>query len=461
MLRTIHAILFTLFLVLSLSLSLPKPAAKPGVRSTELQKVVTVEGDTYRVDYMQNGVVTKPANLRYATLVKTRTGDRVLEEYFDASGDPARQSSGHCALLREYDRQGRNYKVTFLDAQGEPMINYSGYSVLFRLYSKEGKLQFERYYDLEGQLVSGRYYRYEGDGSTLLTYLDRNAQPDLRRAYPILQQFFYKCGPHKGKVERETYLDQDGLPVSLSSGQSGQRREYDDLGRTAVLTYLDQDGNPMLTSSGYATVKRTFSPSDSVTSERYYDTQGQPIASSSNHYGYRYANGKTVYLDAQGRDIFDFHDFLYGTPLAVTLMGLLVAGLALFLDKRGNLLLLVLYLLFIAQMTLLGRRYGVHRDIPSLFWSYRQFFTHSGLQREILYNIWLFFPLGAILCRLRPEKKTLWAVFLLSLLIETIQLGGGLGLAEFDDLISNTLGGFLGFGLIHALRPKQVTSNST
>lgn len=62
---------------------------------------------------------------------------------------------------------------------------------------------------------------------------------------------------------------------------------------------------------------------------------------------------------------------------------------------------------------------------------------------EILNNIWLFIPLGAIL--MKPIGwRGIIACIVLSCIIEVVQYFTGFGLAEFDDNISNGLGGAIG-----------------
>ena len=86
-----------------------------------------------------------------------------------------------------------------------------------------------------------------------------------------------------------------------------------------------------------------------------------------------------------------------------------------------------------------------------LFWSYREIFSDSGARADILKNIWLFIPLGAILYRLYPQKTILFVPLLLSIMIELVQLTTGTGLCELDDMFSNGLGGCIGFAMEHGL----------
>ena len=79
------------------------------------------------------------------------------------------------------------------------------------------------------------------------------------------------------------------------------------------------------------------------------------------------------------------------------------------------------------------------------FWSYRQMFSNSGIAWQIIKNICLFIPLGSILYRIYPRKVILIIPIALSCFVEMIQLLAGTGLCELDDIISNGLGGFVGF----------------
>ena len=49
------------------------------------------------------------------------------------------------------------------------------------------------------------------------------------------------------------------------------------------------------------------------------------------------------------------------------------------------------------------------------------------------------------LYQLHPHKQILLIVLLVSFLIEGIQYFAGLGSCELDDIISNSLGGWIGF----------------
>ena len=87
-----------------------------------------------------------------------------------------------------------------------------------------------------------------------------------------------------------------------------------------------------------------------------------------------------------------------------------------------------------------GSRYNFE-----LFQSYRKFFFSAGSSKDIVNNILLFTPLGAILYKLYPYKIILLIPAILSVLVETIQFFAGTGLCELDDVVNNSVGGILGY----------------
>ena len=111
-----------------------------------------------------------------------------------------------------------------------------------------------------------------------------------------------------------------------------------------------------------------------------------------------------------------------------------------------------MYVLFILYMTVMYRYSGKPVVKLQLFWSYRQFFSDRGLRYEILNNILLFMPMGAVLYRLYPKKRILIIAVVLSCLIETWQYISGLGYVELDDVLSNGGGALIGFMICKVLR---------
>ena len=123
----------------------------------------------------------------------------------------------------------------------------------------------------------------------------------------------------------------------------------------------------------------------------------------------------------------------------------IVAAVVWFIDGRriSPRPLLADYILFILMETVIGRKVSVGRVELVPFWSY----SHPELRMEIVLNYLLFMPLGVLLYLCFGEKWGLKVVligFLLSASIEIAQLVFRIGLFEFDDMIGNTIGCFVG-----------------
>lgn len=67
--------------------------------------------------------------------------------------------------------------------------------------------------------------------------------------------------------------------------------------------------------------------------------------------------------------------------------------------------------------------------------------------RDTVYNLLVFIPFGLLL-RVNLKRATFWRglaiIFLFSLAVETAQFVFAIGVTDITDVITNTLGGFLG-----------------
>lgn len=449
-----RTIVFFLSFVLLLILSPININAAEQIRSTSLHIVETEDDNSQRTDYVNDdGVITDAADKHYATIIKTKNYNSVLEQYFHADGSPAVQSLGHYALLRVYNDDGQNYKLTYLGIDDKPTMCSLGYSTVIRSFDKDGNIETEMYYDTENKPVEttssayGCFKEYDKQGNNICTtYLNRDNEPAIcGQGFARIRRFFYGAEDPNGEVVEEFYFDQNDNPISLALGQFGIHKEYDDLGRNNAVTYLDKNGLPIVTIDGYSTIKKTFFPDDSIESIRYYDTDGKPVSLSDGQYGYRIENGETIYLDSEGNDLFNIKNYLYNHQSSVIIICAIVIIISVLCGRKLNFLLLFIYIVSIIYMTLIGRDSGITIYRLDLFWSYRQFFSDNQLRREIINNILLFMPLGTILYRIHPKRRILFFAVLLSILIELIQLATGTGWFEFDDVISNGIGALSGY----------------
>ena len=106
----------------------------------------------------------------------------------------------------------------------------------------------------------------------------------------------------------------------------------------------------------------------------------------------------------------------------------------------------------ILYATILTRTHGDYKPILTPFATFAAAQQQPELYREMLMNVFLFFPLGLTLSNSLPRKWHRWGRIILTTFvgcalsagIEYAQYRCALGLAETDDVICNTLGAFLG-----------------
>ncbi len=103
----------------------------------------------------------------------------------------------------------------------------------------------------------------------------------------------------------------------------------------------------------------------------------------------------------------------------------------------------------------IGRDSGLYILYP--FYSYREAWNgwSSYGWRLIVLNIAMFVPFGFLLPLWSEKLQSFWRIltisFLFTLFIEGVQYFTGLGIFEADDLINNTLGALIGYGIIMLL----------
>lgn len=121
--------------------------------------------------------------------------------------------------------------------------------------------------------------------------------------------------------------------------------------------------------------------------------------------------------------------------------------------KYFNIVLHILSVLFIIRMTLLGRKVGVRELELIPFYTLTTIRYNNEAIRTLLMNIILFVSFGLTAPYMIDEKikneHLKWGICILSagvlsILIESLQYCLGVGRAEIDDVICNTLGGGLG-----------------
>ena len=118
----------------------------------------------------------------------------------------------------------------------------------------------------------------------------------------------------------------------------------------------------------------------------------------------------------------------------------------------ANFVLFCAAVIAILYATILNRTPGNYELILTPFATFTAAQQQPELYREMLMNVFLFFPLGLTLSNALPRKWHRWGRIALTTLIGCILSAGieyaqyrcALGLAETDDVICNTLGAFIG-----------------
>ena len=237
--------------------------------------------------------------------------------------------------------------------------------------------------------------------------------------------------------------------ANLSQGQDdawlyGELYQHNEQGYISQIAYLDADGNPAPTNAGYTILKRTYHRDGTADTDMYFDANGNPKALSKGQYGIKRSGKVNLLLDRNGNVMLCVDNLLNGFPCMVVVFGCVVCLLMIVLPKSLSVVLTIVYVAFILYETLMFRESGDARMNFVLFSYARKFLKEQSVRVGVINNIWLFIPLGTGLYRWFQKKWVLLIPFVMSVAIETTQYITGLGIAEFDDVFGNTMGGWIG-----------------
>ena len=419
-----------------------------GYTASELSIRETVDGSVTSTSYVNpDGAITDAIDMGYATVCRMRDDNgRVVEKrYLDANGDPVARYGDYYGLSYEYDETST--AITYLDAEENPVEHSDGYSTIVRT-QVGGRASDDFYYDLNGQQVqcAGEYYglhcEFNTEGqNTSLTFLDKDGHAVSTSSGYAIKTYQRDMD---GNVVGEQYFDTEWNPVKSSLGQYGELYQCNEQGYIGQITYLDVDGNPAPTNAGYTILKRTYHRDGTADTDMYFDANGNPKALSKGQYGIKRSGKANLLLDRNGNVMLCVDNLLNGFPCMVVVFGCVVCLLMIVLPKSLSVVLTIVYVAFILYETLMFRESGDARTNFVLFSYAERFLTEQSVRVGVINNIWLFVPLGAGLYRIIQKKWVLLVPFLMSVAIETTQYITGLGIAEFDDVFGNTMGGWIG-----------------
>lgn len=447
--KSVHALLLA-FVLASILFLLPDATVDhdTGFVSSELEVREIVERNVTSTSYVNSdGIITDAIDMGYATVQRTRnSAGQVIEEfYLDAAGNPVERYGDYYGIAYEYN--DGDSVIRYLGADKKPMMLSSGYSAIVRTLV-EGKATDDFYYDLNMQPVqcTGGYYglhrEYDEQGlNCAITYLDENRQPVICTSGYAVKTYLRDS---EGTVIGERYFDTEGKPVKSSFGQYGELYQRDEQGRISQITYLGADGNPTPTNAGYTVMKRTYHRDGTADTDMYFDADSNPMVLSKGQHGIKRSGKVNLLLDKNGYVMLCVDNILNGFPFMVVISGCVICLLILLLPKRMSVFLMAAYVVFILYETLMFRETGDARTNFVLFSYADRFLTEQSVRVGVINNIWLFIPLGTGLYRWFQKKWVLLIPFVMSVTIETTQYITGLGIAEFDDVFGNTMGGWIG-----------------
>ena len=376
--------------------------------------------------------------------VRNAEGKTIEERYFDAYRNPVELYDSYYGIKYEY--RDHEVIIRYLDSQ-ENEMSLATYSIIVRTLDDDGRAVDDYYYDLDMQPIQyagyyGMHRDYDNNGwNNRVTYLDKDGQLVLCSSGYAIKEYKRDAD---GTITGEFYFDAQKNPTKSSLGEYGQLCERDENGRISQITYLDSDGNAATNGAGYAILKRTYHRDGTWNTDMYFDKAGNPVALSKWQYGIKNSGKITLLLNKNGHVMLCVDYILNGFPFMVVVFGCMICLFMLVRPKKLCFFLTCVYTVFILYETLMFREIGDARTNLVLFSYAGRFFKEQSVRAGVVSNIWLFVPLGTGLHRIFQKKWVLLIPFVFSVLIETTQYITRLGIAEFDDVFGNTLGGWIG-----------------
>ena len=445
------------FIIISMLVVRPddKKEYETGFTSEELKIKEKTDSELITYTYINSsGENTVAIDKGYAIReqLKNINGQIIRENYYDADGNPVKLYDSYYGLSYEY--KDHEQIIQYLDSKGNVIQLSTGYSTIIRSLDDTGRAIDDFYYDMHMKPVSylgtyGFHRDYDEQGkNSKITYLDKNGEPVISSLGYAAKEYQYD---DEGNVVGEFYFDTQGNPAKSSLGEYGQLYERDVQNYISQIVYLNAEKNPAPTNAGYTILRRTYYRDGTVDTDKYFDSNGNPIALSKGQYGIKHSGKITLLLNKNGYTKICVDNILNGFPFMVIVFGCVICLCMLFLPEKMSVFLTLIYVLFILYETLMFREVGEAR-INLVPFSYAgKFFKEQTIRIGVINNIWLFVPLGTGVYRRFRNKWVLLVPFFMSVAIETTQYITGLGIAEFDDVFGNTLGGWIGILLVKTM----------
>lgn len=234
-------------------------------------------------------------------------GDRLTKVSFEGADDEPLYQNGYCAILLEYDGDGRETKRVYVDENDLPVKTTEGYTGVAREYDQDGNICKVSYLDDEGKPCSHRDGNY-----AYRSYFDEDGQ-EISRIFVDAEDHPVKilsgiCGrmfkyDSQGRLSEESNLGTDLQLQADNKGYMSVLFEYDEESRLSKEIYRDFTGNPVKGHDNYSVTYYRYeinSLGQMIAVETYGDTDGNPTASKDGEYGRKYIYNNNYQLIESG-----------------------------------------------------------------------------------------------------------------------------------------------------------------
>ena len=161
-----------------------------------------------------------------------------------------------------------------------------------------------------------------------------------------------------------------------------------------------------------------------------------------------------VFLFFQGIYL-DIYELIKGINVFDVILCFTISVVAIFFadryfTKRASITFVIIsafYFTFLISITILGREPILKSSWDGLFNTYIEALNENkGMQFDILFNVFLYIPIGLLISRYKNNLVDVMIILSLSTVIEFVQLITSRGVFEISDIINNFIGGLIGLG---------------
>ena len=203
--------------------------------------------------------------------------DKESQTYVMRIMDETLSEDARIYSLQTFDRYNQPIVIRYLDAQGNAAIGPEGCSMVTREYTSRGQVSLEMYFDADGNAlaVDGVYGKTYSAFAKLEkeTWLDQNGNPTVTKDGYASKLYDYDLSDSR-RVEKYFcyYLDQNDCFCAAQNGAWGISTLYYPVTRVYEVTFLNANGDPLTTTDGYAILEYEADEYGNVVWEGYYDS---------------------------------------------------------------------------------------------------------------------------------------------------------------------------------------------